>query len=82
MSEGKRIKLLIIAGGGVFGAIPAKFLMEAEDLYNTHTITHLAGTSIGGIEALYLATGKSPTLLYKDFCEAAPKIFKPRFKFI
>lgn len=79
MSEKKRIKLLILAGGGVFGAIPAKFLMEAEDLYNTHTITHLAGTSIGGIEALYLATGKSPTSLYKDFCEAAPEIFKPRF---
>jgi patatin-like phospholipase/acyl hydrolase len=74
----KRIKLLIIAGGGIFGAIPARFLMEAEDLYNTHTITHLAGTSIGGIEALYLATGKSPTSLYRDFCEAAPEIFKPR----
>lgn len=78
MGDGKRIKLLIIAGGGIFGAIPAKFLMEAEDLYNTHTITHLAGTSIGGIEALYLATGKSPTSLYKDFCESAAEIFKPR----
>lgn len=77
--ERKRIKLLILAGGGVMGAIPAKFLMEAEDLYNTHTITHLAGTSIGGIEALYLATGKSPTMLYKDFCEAVPRIFKPKF---
>lgn len=76
--DNKRIKLLVIAGGGVFGAIPARFLMEAEDLYNTHIITHLAGTSIGGIEALYLATGKTPTSLYEDFCNAAPDIFKPK----
>lgn len=74
----KRIKLLIVAGGGTFGAIPARFLAEVEDLMAGDVITHFSGTSIGGIEVLYLATGKSPSNLYYDFKNCVGEIFKIR----
>jgi patatin-like phospholipase/acyl hydrolase len=74
----KRIKLLIIAGGGVFGMVPARFLLEVEDLMSNQPITHFSGTSIGGIEALYLATGKCPSQLFTDFKGCVGEIFRPR----
>lgn len=77
-ASGKRIKLLIIAGGGVFGMVPARFLLEVDDLMVDHPITHFSGTSIGGIEALYLALGKKPSQLYVDFKECITEIFTPR----
>lgn len=76
--EEKKIKLLIVSGGGVFGLIPARFLLEVDDLMKHCPITHFSGTSIGGIEALYLATGKRPSQLYVDFKEKVSDIFKPR----
>ena len=77
-TERKRVKLLILAGGGVFGLVPARFLVEVEDLLSENPITHFSGTSIGGIEALYLATGKCPSQLFSDFNQFASEIFKPR----
>lgn len=54
-----RKKVLIIAGGGVFGAIPAHFLgMLPNDEQNLDGIDMLAGCSIGGILAAAYATKK------------------------
>ena len=76
--EAKRIKLLICQGGGCRGIISIRFLLEVQDFLYNNPITHYSGTSIGGINILYLARGKSVENLYEDFKEAAPKIFKPR----
>ena len=76
--ETKRVKLLICQGGGCRGMISIRFLLEVQDLLRNNPITHYSGTSIGGINILYLARGKSIENLYEDFKEAAPKIFKPR----
>lgn len=76
--ETKRVKLLICQGGGCRGIISIRFLLEVRDMFRDNPITHYSGTSIGGINVLYLARGKSIENLYDDFKEAAPKIFKPR----
>ena len=57
--EAKRIKLLICQGGGCRGIISIRFLLEVQDLLYNNPITHYSGTSIGGINILYLARGKS-----------------------
>lgn len=79
MENKKRIKLLIISGGGIFGIIPARFLMEVEDLLEQNPITHFSGTSIGGVAVLYLASGGKPKDFLEIFKKNSEKIFKPRF---
>ena len=74
----KRIKVLIIKGGGVFGMIPICFLQTINDIDWQDEIDFFGGSSVGGIIILYLATGKSPRGLYHEFKEAAPKIFQKR----
>lgn len=76
----KRKKVLIIPGGGTFGWIPIQFLetLGIDDI--TKYVDALGGTSIGGIESLYLGLKKSPAQLKIDFKEEVVKIFeKPSF---
>lgn len=72
-------KVLIIAGGGIFGYIATIFLKHAGVTNITKNVDALAGTSIGGIEALYLGQQKSAEQLYEDFKISGPKIFAPCF---
>ena len=70
--------ILSIDGGGMKGYIPCAVLMELEkragktcfDMFDM-----VAGTSIGGILACVIATGKSATEALKFFTEDGPKIF-------
>ena len=74
----KRIKILVISGGGIYGLIPCFFLKEInnEDLSKIDVI---AGTSVGGILALYLASRMDAMSLFFDFKCAIPNIFKTSF---
>lgn len=74
----KKIKILVISGGGIYGLIPCRFLKEIdnEDLLK---IDIIAGTSVGGILALYLTYKMNASSLYFDFKQAIPNIFKTSF---
>lgn len=75
MSE-KKLKVLIISGGGVYGLIPAYFLHQIDIVSYLPQIDVISGTSIGGILALYLASHKDPSNLYQRFIATTPEIFK------
>lgn len=75
----KRYKVLVICGGGIFGAIPAHFLsMLPPEEQTLSKIDLLAGCSIGGILAASYATGKSFTTVDNMFQKQAPDCFKKR----
>ena len=62
----KKIKVLVIAGGGVYGIIPCSFL----NLLSNEQISKVdvfGGTSAGGILSLHLALNKDTNQLYRDF---------------
>lgn len=73
--ENRRLKVLVIAGGGIFGIIPSHFLSLAgmEDMAK---INVFAGTSVGGILALCYAAGKEPKDTVEQFKKAVPLIFR------
>lgn len=72
-------RILIIAGGGVFGAIPAAFLAKHfKDNPLTKEFDCFAGTSIGGILAMMYANGRTATDVLHDFKIMAPKAFPDR----
>lgn len=76
----KRYKVLVICGGGIFGAIPAHFLsMLPPEEQTLSKIDLLAGCSIGGILAASYATGKSFTTVDTKFQELASKCFEKRW---
>jgi uncharacterized protein len=70
--------ILSIDGGGMRGYVPCAILVELErragkscaDIFDL-----VSGTSIGGILACLIATGKSATEALKFFTEDGPKIF-------
>ena len=68
-------KIVVIAGGGTFGYIPVRFLKEAG--FDISRIDAIAGTSIGGITAAYLAQQKNKSIdqLFNDFKVEVVKIF-------
>lgn len=74
----KKIKILVISGGGIYGLIPCCFLKEInnEDL---NKIDIIAGTSVGGILSLYLASKLNTSTLYLDFKREIPRIFQTSF---
>ena len=55
----RKKKVLIIAGGGVYGMIPIAFLKHLGIVDIRDYVDIISGTSIGGIISLYLAQGKS-----------------------
>lgn len=77
----KRLKVLVICGGGVFGAIPAHFLsMLPEDQQTLKDIDVIAGCSIGGILSCAYAVGHTFADVDKCFQERAKDCFKKRWQ--
>ena len=76
----KRRKILIICGGGVFGAIPAHFLgMLPTDWQNLECVDVIAGCSIGGILSCAYALGHQFSVIDQYFQDRAKDCFKKRF---
>ena len=71
--------ILSLIGGGIRGALTARLLerIEAQAPFLKAT-SLIGGTSIGGINALYLADNKSPTDLVNLFKQHGAGIFKSR----
>lgn len=77
----KKQKVLILAGGGLFGAIPVYFLSSLGKNYQFQKdIDTLAGTSIGGIESCCYAAGANPNELLEAFLQGASKIFSKKWQ--
>ena len=75
----KRTKVLIIAGGGIFGCIPAHFLgMLPTNQQNMKGIDVLSGCSIGGILAAAYAVGQPFGLIDTVFQQRAAECFTKR----
>lgn len=76
----KRCKILIIAGGGIFGCIPAHFLgMLPTDWQSLVGVNVISGCSIGGILAAAYAVGQSFSYIDQVFQERARECFTKRF---
>ena len=77
----KRLKVLVICGGGVFGAIPAHFLsMLPKEQQTLKDIDVIAGCSIGGILSCAYAVGHTFADVDKCFQERAKDCFKKRWQ--
>ena len=75
----KRLKVLCICGGGVFGAIPAHFLsMLPEEEQTLAGVDVVCGTSIGGILAAAYAVGHRFDEIDECFQGRAKDCFKKR----
>jgi len=82
------VRILSLNGGGVRGLFTISVLAEIERILNQNSENQnikigdyfdlITGTSIGGILALGLASGKSAQELESVFFENAAKIFPPR----
>lgn len=73
--DGKRhIKVLVIAGGGVYGVIPCSFLHLIGK--SVSSVDVFGGTSVGGILSLHLATYRDASRLYDDFKANVPRFFE------
>lgn len=76
----KRYKVLIIAGGGVFGAIPAHFLASLpQHQQHLNDVDLIAGCSIGGILTACYASGHAFDYTYEKLIELMPQFFDKRF---
>ena len=76
----KRHKILIIAGGGIFGCIPAHFLgMLPTDWQSLTGVDVISGCSIGGILAAAYAVGHTFSYIDDVFQERAHECFTKRF---
>lgn len=77
----KTVKILSLDGGGMKGYFSATFLkrfcqdanINGNELYKAFDL--MAGTSIGGIQALGLSYGKSPDDMMQLLATQGPKIF-------
>jgi patatin-like phospholipase/acyl hydrolase len=84
MRDPNTIRVLSLDGGGVRGYLSLKFLqrfiqqwgINGAELWKYFDV--IAGTSIGGIQALGYAHGLSPELLEPFFLEKAKRIFTTR----
>lgn len=86
------VKILSLNGGGARGLFTINVLAEIERIIEQTTgktdvrigdyFDLITGTSIGGILALGLATGKSARDLETVFREQAPKIFPPSLSWV
>lgn len=77
----KRLKVLVICGGGVFGAIPAHFLsMLPQEQQTLKDIDVIAGCSIGGILSCAYAVGHTFADVDKCFQQRAKDCFKKRWQ--
>jgi len=61
-------KVVIIAGGGVFGYIPSYFISDVLGTEELHPrIDAIGGTSVGGILSLSYASGMNPAAVHESF---------------
>lgn len=71
--------ILSLDGGGIRGALSGRIIERLEDeIPFLHKVEHVAGTSIGGICALYLADERPPTEITGLFKKHGDLIFKSR----
>ena len=79
----RRLKVLCVCGGGVFGQIPAHFLsMLPEDEQTLKGVDVICGTSIGGILSCAYAVGHKFSDIDKCFQQRAKDCFKQRWQSI
>lgn len=74
----KPFRVLALDGGGLRGIFTAAVLCEAERVFGPafiESVDLLVGTSTGGIIALGLASGKTPSDLLGFYRNAGPRIF-------
>lgn len=71
----KKLKILIISGGGVYGTIPSYFLNSLNE-QEIKKIDVFGGTSVGGIFSLHLADFQNTNKLYNDFKNNVKNFFK------
>lgn len=72
----KSYKIVVFAGGGVFGYIPARFLAQTGMNKSLAEICYaLGGTSIGGVNALISGRGATPEELHASFLGMTANIF-------
>ena len=79
--DDKLVKILVLEGGGVFGAGPARFLSfvgNPEDKGDLNGIDAIAGTSVGAILALSYCSGRSFRFMDKFFRSNLKQCFKKR----
>lgn len=75
----KRLKLLVLEGGGVFGVAPAHFLsFLPKEQQNLEKIDVIAGCSIGGILASAYASGQTFGCIDDVFQKRASECFTKR----
>lgn len=74
----KKHKVLILAGGGFFGVIIAKFLSYVKSDF-VSKINCISGCSIGGILANVYAAGANTKDVLNAFMEGGSQIFHKRF---
>lgn len=77
----RRLKVLCICGGGIYGILPAHFLsMLPEDQQTLKGIDVIAGCSIGGVLSCAYAVGHTFSYVDKCFQERAKDCFKKRWQ--
>lgn len=76
MPDKKYIKVLVIAGGGVYGMIPCTFLKSVGSVSG---VDIFGGTSVGGILALHLAKYGNARRMYDEFKSNVRTIFTKTF---
>jgi patatin-like phospholipase/acyl hydrolase len=71
--------ILSLDGGGIRGALQARLLERIEEATPfLHKVDLIAGSSIGGINALCLAAGRKPSDVVNLFKKRSSEIFKQR----
>lgn len=74
----KKTKVLILAGGGIFGTIGSTFISYlSEDFMNE--IDVIGGTSIGGVQTCCYASGANKNDILNTFINNGKDIFSKRF---
>jgi patatin-like phospholipase/acyl hydrolase len=73
----KKIKIVVIAGGGVYGIIPCNFLRVLCPK-SLEKIDVIGGTSVGGILSLHLSAYEDTVKLYDDFKNNVSNFFVRR----
>jgi len=75
----QRTRVLIIAGGGGFGIIPAYFVSGLGVSSLVGLISACGGTSVGSDLLSAFSAGLNPVKVYDKFIEVLPEIFKQSF---
>ena len=73
-------RVLVIAGGGVFGYVPSYFMASTDASVDLHEkIDAIGGTSVGGILSLLYASGMNPEAAHNQFKRLVDKAFPSKW---